>query len=214
MVARRSVRSVRLGGVLSGLLWMANLGGCRSDTSPRSLEANAREIADAVHTVLSVDREVYTIEVVDRLQNEEKVIKASQHWKELKVLPLPALMFRMGAERTRERTKRFSYGLLSPWPINKSNAPQTPGEKKGLDTVIKEITRPYYQQETASDGSRYLLALYPDKVVSRACIDCHNTHPDSPRRDFRMGDVLGAIAVRVSLPSAADSPSNRQEPAP
>src|SRR5690606_8858498 len=41
-----------------------------------------QELADALHTVMESDRTVYTRTVVNRLQNEEKVIKASEHWKD------------------------------------------------------------------------------------------------------------------------------------
>ena len=30
-------------------------------------------------------------------------------------------------------------------------------------------------------------------------MECHNQHPRSPRRDFKLNDVMGAIVVRVPL---------------
>src|SRR5262249_30703206 len=41
-------------------------------------------MADALYAVMSSDRAVYAREVVNRLQNEEKVIKASEHFKDEK----------------------------------------------------------------------------------------------------------------------------------
>ena len=97
--------------------------------------------ADALHTVLESDRTVYTKNVVNRLQNEEKVIKASEHWQDDKALPLPAQMFRMGSEMAKEKTDSFSYSLLSLWPINKQNAPKTDVEKAGLEAVAKDQSK-------------------------------------------------------------------------
>jgi hypothetical protein len=57
-----------------------------------------QKFADGLHAVMKADRTVYTKKVVNRLQNEEDVIKASEHWEDDKALPLPAQMFRMGAE--------------------------------------------------------------------------------------------------------------------
>ena len=51
-----------------------------------------KEMADALFAVMSADRAVYTRQVVNRLQNEEKIIKASEHWKDEKALPLPVRM--------------------------------------------------------------------------------------------------------------------------
>src|SRR5439155_4448376 len=103
---------------------------------------------DAIHLVLSADREIYTKQVVNRLQNQEKVMKASEHWKDEKLLPLPAQMFRMGAERVREQSKTLSYALLSLWPINKQNGPRTDAEKTGLKAVADDPSKPQYGEET------------------------------------------------------------------
>jgi hypothetical protein len=156
-----------------------------------------RELADAVYAVMSADREIYTERVVNRLQNEEKVLKASEHWKEDKLLPLPAQMFRMGAEKVRQKTKRFSYALLSTTPINKQNAPRTEAEKAGLAAIADGTTPSSYADE-ALGGAQYLTAVYPDKATSEACVSCHNNHADSPRRDFKLGDVMGGVVIRVA----------------
>jgi hypothetical protein len=155
-------------------------------------------IADAVFDVLSADRETYAEDVVNRLQNVEKVMKASEHWKDDKLLPLPAQMFRMGAERVRKRNGRVSYALLSLWPVNKQNAPRTDAEKAGLQAVIDQPAAQFYREEELA-GARYLTAVYPDKAVSEACVSCHNKHADSPRTDFKIGDVMGGVVVRVAL---------------
>jgi uncharacterized protein DUF3365 len=187
-----------IGPLLSLAVGAALLVGCqpRADVNKAASGLGARDLADALHAVLSADREVYTKEVVNRLQNEDKVVKAGEHWKEDKLLPLPAQMFRMGAARAREKTKAFAYALLSPWPINKQNGPHTEAEKAGLEAVAAHPEENRYSDETLS-GVDYLTAIYPDRAVSPACIDCHNGHPDSPRKDWKLGDVMGAVVIRV-----------------
>src|SRR4030095_11666436 len=85
-------------------------------------QVSYKEMADALHAVMEADRTVYTRMVVNRLQNEDKVIKASEHFKDDKALPLPAQMFRFGSEMVAEKKPQFSYSLLSLWPVNKQNA--------------------------------------------------------------------------------------------
>jgi len=60
--------------------------------------------ADAVHVVIASDRGVYAKSVVERLANEEKIIKATEHWKDEHTLPLPAQMLRMSAEKSRQKS--------------------------------------------------------------------------------------------------------------
>lgn len=155
-----------------------------------------QEMADALFEVISADRETYASAVVDRLQYQEGILKAEEHFRENKTLPLPAQMLRMGAERINaDHGPLFNYALLSPWPINKQNGPRTEGEKVGL-RVVTETGKNHYTEETI-EGNRYFTAYYPDKGVVQACVRCHNEHEDSPRKDFRVGDVMGGIVVRV-----------------
>lgn len=156
-----------------------------------------KDIADALHAVMESDRTVYTRLIVNRLQNEEKVIKASEHWKDDKALVLPAQMFRFGAEMVAEKGARFSYALISEWPVNKQNAPKTEVEKEGLKAIGAK-PEPFYKEETLG-GKKYFTAIYPDRAVAKACISCHNDHKDSPRKDFKMGEVMGGVVVRLPM---------------
>jgi hypothetical protein len=157
-----------------------------------------QEMADALHAVMESDRTVYTRMVVNRLQNEEKVIKASEHWKDDKALPLPAQMFRFGAEMVTEKKAGFSYSLLSLWPVNKQNEGKTPAEVEGLKAVATNPKAPFYREETLG-GVKYFTAVYPDRAISQACVSCHNDHKDSPRTDFKLGDVMGGVVLRIPM---------------
>lgn len=157
-----------------------------------------KRMADALHAVMESDRTVYTRMVVNRLQTEEKVIKASEHWKDEKALPLPAQMFRYGAEMVAEKNAGFTYSLLSLWPVNKQNAPRTAAEKAGLEQISKDPKQPYYTEETLGK-TKYFTAVYADRAVSPACVTCHNEHRDSPRTDFKIGDVMGGVVLRIPM---------------
>ena len=155
-------------------------------------------MADAIHMVLEADRTAYTRLIVNRLANEEKVIEASEQWKEEKALLLPAQMFRAGSELTQERGAGFSYALLSLWPINKQNKPATDVEKAGLQYVMDHRGENYYGEETLG-GVRYFTAVYPDIAIADACVTCHNDHKDSPKTDFELNDVMGGVVIRIPL---------------
>jgi hypothetical protein len=166
--------------------------------------------ADMVFAALAADREVYTKEIVQRLTIQQKVqvaqpgtgaavpLEAREDWRsEHGKLPLPAQMFRMGAEKVLTAESGFSYLLLSPWPVNQQNRARTDVERKGLDQVAS-TREPLYATETLDD-KRYFVAIYPDIAVAEACVNCHNGHTDSPRRDFKVGDVMGGVVIRFPL---------------
>jgi hypothetical protein len=182
-----------------------SLSGCGATPAavakPEPVGIAPQVMADALHAVMSADRAVYTKKVVNRLQNELKIMKATERWEDEKTLPLPAQMFRMGAEAAREKNKDFSYSLLSLWPVNKQNVPKTPVEKEGLEFVAKTPDQNFYKEETLGDVT-YFTAVYADKAIAAACFTCHNTHADSPRTDFKLNDVLGGVVIRIPLPKA------------
>ncbi len=158
----------------------------------------AKDVADMLHAVMESDRTVYTRQVVSRLAVKEKVIKASEHFGDDKALPLPAQMFRFGAEMVGEKTDKFSYSLLSLWPINKQNEPRTDVEIEGLKFVADNKGENFYGEEELG-GQTYLTAVYADVAVADACVGCHNDHKDSPRTDFELDDVMGGVVIRIPL---------------
>lgn len=170
--------------------------GCNDSTASTGISPQI--MADSLHAVMAADRTVYTKKVVNRLVKEDKVIKASEHWQDEKALPLPAQMFRFGAEMVADKGAPFSYSLLSLWPINKQNEPKTEVEKEGL-VYIKDNPGENYYKEEELGGVKYFTAVYPDPAVAPACVDCHNNHKDTPKSDFKIGDVMGGVVIRIPL---------------
>lgn len=183
------------------LIIASGIAGCSDTPDTRSGNTpvfSPSDMTDALYTVIESDRTVYSRHVVDRLQDEEKLIHSSENWQDEKALPLPIQMLRMGADLTAEKTELFSYSLKSKWPINKDNAPRTDAENIGLDRIANDPSKPYYSTETV-DGVEYFSAYYADVAVTPACVTCHNNHKDSPRHDFKPGDVMGGVVVRLQL---------------
>lgn len=159
---------------------------------------SAKQLADMLHLVMESDRTVYTRVIVNRLTLQDKVITASEHFEDDKALALPAQMFRFGAEMVASKTQDFQYSLQSLWAVNKQNMPRTDLEKKGLAFISENPGERFYGEETLG-GVKYFTAIYPDVAVAQACVSCHNDHADSPRRDFKMGDVMGGVVIRIPI---------------
>lgn len=155
---------------------------------------------DSLFAVMKADRTNYTKLIIDRLgPNGVGAIKPAEHWKDIENgAPLPAQMFRAGAEGVADMTDDFTYSLQSIWPVNKQNAPRTEMEKVGLQYVVDNPGENYYGTEKLGDVS-YYTAVYPDVAVTPGCVSCHNDHQDSPKTDFKLGDVMGGVVIRVPL---------------
>jgi hypothetical protein len=155
-------------------------------------------VADYIHAVIQADRTFYATEVVDRMQ-ARGVMFPSEHWREDGELPLPAQFLLESGRLVAKHPSGIRFRLISSWPINKRNSPTTEFERTGLTTIVLNPERPY-TGVTTEGKARVFKALYPDKALSSQCASCHNVHQKSPKRDFKAGDVMGAVVVTIPLP--------------
>jgi hypothetical protein len=184
--------------LVGGLLLALGVAGAGIATAEDEPRFSPKQLADMLHLVMESDRTVYTRVIVNRLTLQDKVITASEHFEDDMALALPAQMFRFGSEMVSSKTKDFSYSLQSLWAVNKQNMPRTDVEKEGLAFVAENAGERFYGEETLG-GVKYFTAVYPDMAIAPACVSCHNDHADSPRRDFKMGDVMGGVVLRIPL---------------
>ena len=188
----RGVLMLVFGLGVAGLIWPSS-----AATEETSVSLPVEMVADYVHAVIEADREVYTRHVVERLQ-AKGVVVASENWEEKNTLPLPAQFLMESGRIMSRKGLGIQYRLISLWPINKRNGASSEFEKIGLGTILTHPTKPY-TAFVKEGGARYFQAIYPDLAVAQACIGCHNSHPDSPKRDFKINDVMGAIVISIPV---------------
>ncbi len=155
-------------------------------------------VANYIHAVIAADRALYTTHIVDRLQ-EERVVVAAEAWKQRKALPLPAQMLLMAGRVVEMGGSGLRYRLASLWPIYEENGPSTVFEEAGLK-VVAEDPDDVYSGIITRGNKRFFKAIYADRATSKACVNCHNGHLLSSKRDFKLGDVMGGIIISFPLP--------------
>ena len=177
--------------------------GCGPE-APRKSEVNQpvvtfkpQEMADALHAVIAADREVYARLVMQHLA-ELKSANASDQKKGNGSPSLPAHLLRPASESVQQKGAEFHYVVRSLWAINPKNAPETTTERTGLQYLLDHPDSNYYTEESLG-GRRYFTAVYPDRAIVPACVECHNHSPHSPKKDFELGNIMGGIVVRVPL---------------
>jgi hypothetical protein len=154
---------------------------------------NPEIVAGFIHAVIESDRTLYTTHVVDRMQETGTVI-ASEAWESRNALPLPAQLLLLSGDRVKQKGMGLQYRLASLLPIYQKNGPATDFERIGLAAVEREPSQPYTGYVTRGE-KMYFQAIYADRAVSKACVNCHNTHLLSPKRDRKLGDVMGCIII-------------------
>jgi hypothetical protein len=174
------------------LLWPA-----RALPEATSINLPIEAVVDYIHAVIAADREVYTKHAVERMQ-VKGIVATSEKWEERNTLPLPAQFLLESGRYVDKQGLGMQYRLISFWPINKRNVATNALERIGLGVVANHPDRPYKGVTKVGD-TRYFEAVYADLAVTPACAGCHNAHPDSPKHDFKLNDVIGAIVVSIQL---------------
>ncbi len=155
-------------------------------------------VTDYIHAVIEADRIFYTIHIVERLQKEGGAT-AAENWRtEKKTLPLPAQFLAEASDLSSKTGTKVRYRLISLWPINPHNGPYDETEKRGLEAVREHPERSATSTIKIGDQT-YFKAIYADRAVSQSCVGCHNAHPHSPKKDFKMDDVMGGLVIEVPL---------------
>jgi len=181
--------------LISGLWWGPYV--LSAKERPGSSGIPPEKVAAYIYAVIKADRTLYTTDIVNRLQ-AKGVTTASEHWEQENALMLPAQFLQHSGKLVAENGSGIRYRLIGLWPIYRRNAPASDLERNALESLRKNPDLPVTGIVT-SGRKQYFQAIYPDLAVSQACIDCHNGHLLSPKRDFTLNDVMGGIAITIPL---------------
>lgn len=144
-------------------------------------------LLDSANLVNAAARKIYTERIVTKGQEAGLAFTEDWHRPEVQAGPLPALFLRAVSTKLQEQGASLGLFLGSDQPIVSSNAFK--GEQVRYFEALKGDLKPrYFEMPTL----RRQVALYADIAVAKGCVSCHNEHPNTPKRDWKLGDVMGA----------------------
>ncbi|MCK5919702.1 MAG: DUF3365 domain-containing protein, partial [Methylococcales bacterium] len=73
-------------------------------------------------------------------------------------------------------------------------------EEAALAALEQDPATPFYQLETVN--GRLSMRYAEARVMKQGCVACHNSHPDSPKTDWQVGDVRGVREIIVPVDEA------------
>ena len=178
-------------GVLSAMGHLLDL---TSSLVESSMMHNATRYSEA----LAEFRTLYTSEVVARVR-DKNIAVVHDYEDHQGAIPLPATMSIALGERMNKKDTGMQVRLYSPYPFPWRE------ETGGLKDEFSEAAWQFLQQHPEQSFFRFeemqsqrMLRYATADTLRAECVQCHNTYPDTPKADWRVGDMRGIL--EVSLP--------------
>lgn len=148
-------------------------------------------------------RTLYTAKVVAAAQDHGMRVTHDYQQYEHGAIPLPAtLSMELGEVLSRQGSGDTK--LYSPYPFPWREADGGLRDSFAEDAwqaLREQPDKPFHRIEQ-HDGQEVLRYAIADRM-RKSCVECHNTHVDSPRTDWKVGDVRGVLEVTTPIHFAA-----------
>jgi signal transduction histidine kinase len=167
------------------------------ERSATSLEQKLIARAESIQAQIMADREYYASVVVPRILELGGTLAAQYH--DVRgVLPLPATFVREASEIVATEHGGYTAQLISPWAINKNQGLKDQFHHDAFAALAMNPDKHFVRINTV-EGRAVMRVLMADRASAQSCAGCHNAHPESPRHDFKLHDLMGGLEVIIPV---------------
>ena len=169
----------------------------RTRLMDKLIESAAVEAAKCQINALASIRTIYTEDVV-KVAAEQGIDVTYDYQKNNHSIPLPATLTILIGKRIEESGSGAHTRLYSPYPFKWREAEgglRDEFQKEAWEKLNANPDSPVSAIVNSGSGRglRYAVA---DRMRA-SCVECHNEHPDSPQRGWKVGDVRGVLEVEI-----------------
>ncbi|MER9791286.1 adenylate/guanylate cyclase domain-containing protein [Mesorhizobium sp. M0213] len=170
------------------------------DLSERMLRRQASEISRIIDEM----RGFYGSDVVGRVLQADGVVTATHNYRDVPgAIPIPATLSIELGKRISAHDGSVKYRFVSDLPF-KGRAPhQLDAFERNAILALRANPQQPIIEVSGSLFDRQVRAAAP-VIMGQVCVTCHNSHPDSPKTDWKVGDVRGIQEISVNQPIAAN----------
>ncbi len=142
-------------------------------------------------------RKFYAREIVPKASAKGVQIQHDFNGKD-DAIPVPATLIRALADSDKSGNGLRLYSR-QPFSFRKVDETRLDAfEEEALAWLEKNPAGTFHRIERR-DGVPVMRLAKADIMVNETCTSCHNSHSASPRRDWKVGDVRGALAVSIPI---------------
>ncbi len=142
-------------------------------------------------------RKYYVQNILKKVKAGSDMKPAINHKDDPNAFPLPATMIHdLSALLKNEGTTVNLYSAY-PFPNRKSRVLDN-FQTEAWDYLVKN-PKSVFVKETQKGGKTIVRVGVADTMVAQGCVSCHNSHPDTPRTGWKLGDVRGILEINSDI---------------
>jgi class 3 adenylate cyclase len=167
-------------------------------------ETALRRQASDLNSVITSVRGYYATNVVGRVLANPGSTQVVHNYETIPgAIPIPATLSLELGKVIGAQQDNISYRFISDFPFKNRTPHQFDAfEKSSLESLRNNPNQKIVDTATSifSDSVRLVAPV----IMGPACVSCHNNHPESPKKDWKVGDVRGIQEVVIAQPIAAN----------
>jgi adenylate cyclase len=163
-----------------------------------------RDRAHETSRIIDVMRGFYSSDVVGRILHAEQKVTTSNNYKNINgAVPIPATLSIELGNLISAGDGAVKYRFVSDLPFKGREDHLLDAFESGAITALRANPKEAVSDISGSVFNRQMRVATP-VIMGQVCVSCHNSHPDSPKRDWKVGDVRGIQEVSVAQPIEAN----------
>ncbi len=171
-----------------------------SRLSSQLIRSQAFENAAQYAHSIKAARTLYSDEAVDRIKSIPGIRIDANYTLQPGGIPLPATYLLELGHNISENQDGVSVRLYSdypfPWRV-KEGGPKDDFEREAL-SYLRQYPMATFSRVENFQGRPSMRYAEAD-ILHPSCVGCHNTRQDSPKKDWKVGDVRGILEVNTAL---------------
>ena len=178
--------------IVVGVIWA---------TMPRLMESTAVHDAllsnQQVAAQFKIIRGYYSENVVNKVLQTGAVKASHDHRGKNGTIPIPATMMLDLSSLLANSDTSLSFYSKYPFP-GRHDRKLDEFQTQAWDFLVanpKEV----FSREASLGGRHVVRTAVADTMSAQSCVNCHNSDPASPKRDWKLGDVRGVLEVATVI---------------
>jgi adenylate cyclase len=159
--------------------------------------------ADEIRRIIDDMRGFYASDVIARLIKHPQAVPTNNYKDVEGGVPIPATLSIELGKLISARNDAVKYRFVSDLPFKGRESHNLDGWEVTALAALRADPNTPVVQVSGSIFDRDIRLAGPVKMAP-ACVACHNSHPDSPKTDWKVGDVRGIQEITIRQPIAAN----------